>query len=46
MHPFTGASSSRVWKNVGHGALDLEIAADNLAEWLGFVMREIGLEPR
>lgn len=33
----------RVWKDVGHGAIDLEVAADYLAEWLAFTMHELGL---
>jgi prolyl oligopeptidase len=33
----------RVWRDVGHGAADTETAASQTAEWLGFVMRELGM---
>lgn len=35
----------RVWRNVGHGALDLDTAAEQSAEWLGFVMQHLGMAP-
>jgi prolyl oligopeptidase len=34
----------RVWRDTGHGALDPEVATLQAAEWLGFVMRELGME--
>ncbi|MCO1575978.1 prolyl oligopeptidase family serine peptidase [Crossiella sp. SN42] len=34
----------RVWTAVGHGSLDPRIAAELQAEWLAFVMRELGVE--
>jgi prolyl oligopeptidase len=33
----------RVWKGVGHGSGDPATAAAQTAEWLGFVMRELGM---
>lgn len=35
----------RVWRNVGHGAGDPEIVSAQTAEWLSFVMRELGMRP-
>lgn len=33
----------RVWDDVGHGSADPDIAAQLAAEWLAFVMRELGM---
>ncbi|MCP2166632.1 prolyl oligopeptidase family serine peptidase [Goodfellowiella coeruleoviolacea] len=33
----------RVWDDVGHGSLDPEVSARQQAEWLAFVMRELGM---
>ncbi len=35
----------RVWKNTGHGSLDPAVAVPQAAEWVGFVMHELGLRP-
>lgn len=36
----------RVWKDVGHGAGDPATSSAQQAEWLAFVMRELGMEYR
>jgi len=36
----------RVWKGTGHGAMDPDVGTAQTAEWLGFVMRELGMEYR
>lgn len=33
----------RVWEDVGHGSLDPRIAAQQQAEWLAFVMDQLGM---
>ena len=33
----------RVWDDVGHGSLDPQVAAEQCAEWLGFVMQQLGM---
>ncbi len=35
----------RVWKNVAHGTADLDVAAEQYAEWMGLMMRELGMTP-
>lgn len=35
----------RVWKDTGHGALDQETSLLQATEWVGFIMRELGMEP-
>jgi len=35
----------RVWKNVGHGGGDTETSVLLPTEWVGFIMRELGMEP-
>lgn len=35
----------RVWKNTGHGATDNETALLQPTEWVGFIMRELGMQP-
>ena len=35
----------RVWKNTGHGAIEPETALLQATEWVGFVMRELGMSP-
>jgi prolyl oligopeptidase len=34
----------RVWRDVGHGAADAATATAQTAEWLGFIMRELGMQ--
>jgi prolyl oligopeptidase len=36
----------RVWKDTGHMAFDPEVATLQAAEWVGFVMQELGLTVR
>jgi hypothetical protein len=33
----------RVWDDVGHGSVDPHVAAAQHAEWLAFVMQELGM---
>ena len=33
----------RVWRNVGHGSSDGETSANQMAEWLAFVMHHLGM---
>ncbi|WP_282105822.1 MULTISPECIES: prolyl oligopeptidase family serine peptidase [unclassified Crossiella] len=33
----------RVWTAVGHGSMDAGVGAEMQAEWLGFVLRELGM---
>ena len=33
----------RVWKNTGHGSADRDTSVLQAAEWVGFVMRELGM---
>jgi len=35
----------RVWKGVGHGIMPAETSASQRAEWLGFIMAELGMSP-
>ena len=35
----------RVWKNTGHGPGDKETALLQPTEWVGFIMRELGMQP-
>ena len=37
------ACGSRASKDVGHGALDPGTQAEQAAEWIGFVMRELAM---
>lgn len=41
----TSARLMRVWKNTGHASFDAETAVMQRAEWLGFVMNELGMVP-
>ncbi len=34
-----------IWENVGHGwATDREVAINENAEWIGFILRELGVD--
>ena len=35
----------RVWKDTGHGAIEPEAALLQATEWVGFIMRELGMSP-
>jgi prolyl oligopeptidase len=35
----------RVWKNTGHGSIEPEVALLQATEWVGFIMRELGMSP-